>query len=124
MSEQQTQEPVTQQLTMAVEVTRGDDHLSIWVDANQNGIKDDDDVNIFVTETGGFYTESPTFVGEVDGFLRDTLKELALKYLQEPEQKEVEQKLCDVALKFVEKATTPTGAPKELPPLPPGVASN
>jgi len=123
MSEHPTTEPQAKQLTMAVEVTRGDDHLSIWVDANQNGIKDDDDVNIFVTETGGFYTESPTFVGEVDGFLRDTLKELALKYMQTPAEKEVEQKLCEVALKFVEKATTPTGASKELPPLPPGVAN-
>ena len=123
MSELQAQAE-TKQLTMAVEVTRGDDHLSIWVDANQNGIRDDDDVNIFVTEAGGFYTESPTFIGEVDGFLKDTLKELALKYLKEPGQTDVEQKLCDVALKFVEKATTATGAVKELPPLPPGVVSN
>lgn len=114
----------TKQLSVAVEVTRGDDHLSIWVDANNNGIRDDDDVNIFVTEAGGFYTESPTFVGEVDGFLRDTLKDLALKYMADPELKEVKQKLCDVSLKFVEKAITPTDKPRELPPLPPGVASN
>lgn len=124
MSEQQHTEPTTKQLTMAVEVTRGDDHLSIWVDANQNGIRDDDDVNIFVTEAGGFYTESPTFVGEVDGFLRDTLKELALTYMKSPGQKDIETKLCNVALKFVEKAITPTDKPRELPPLPPGVASN
>jgi hypothetical protein len=121
MSDAHPQPTQPQQLSMAVEVTRGDDHLSIWVDANQNGIKDDDDVNIFVTEAGGFYTESPTFVGEVDGFLRDTLKELALEYMKAPGQHAVEQKLCDVALKFVEKATTPTGEVRELPPLPPGV---
>ena len=29
----------------AVEITRRDDSLDIWVDANDNGIRDDDDVN-------------------------------------------------------------------------------
>lgn len=36
----------------AVEVTKGADHLDIWVDANNNGLRDDDDVNIFVTAGG------------------------------------------------------------------------
>jgi hypothetical protein len=60
----------------AVEITKRDDSLDIWVDANNNGTRDDDDVNIFVTAGGGFYTISPTFKQALDTTIQARIKEL------------------------------------------------
>jgi len=103
---------------MAVEITRHEDSLSIWVDANNNGVRDDDDVNIFVTQAGGFYTESPTFVGEIDEVLREKIRTLSMQILEETAEPTTETILCETALKFVQKAVTPTGEERVLPPLP------
>ena len=62
----------------AVEITQRGDSLDIWVDANNNGLRDDDDVNIFVTAGGGFYTVSPTFRHALDTTIQARIKELAV----------------------------------------------
>lgn len=90
----------------AVEITRHNDSLDIWVDANNNGKRDDDDVNIYVTAGGGFYTVSPTFKHSLDAALQNRIKELAILLLNEPHaDKAVENTLCDLALELVVKAT-------------------
>lgn len=89
----------------AVEITKGDDHLSIWVDANNNGVRDDDDVNIFVTSAGGFYTESPTFKHALDAHLRDRLKEASLALLQAGHDPVAQEHICELALQLVINAT-------------------
>lgn len=110
----------------AVEITKGDDHLSIWVDANNNGVRDDDDVNIFVTKSGGFYTESPTFKHALDTHLREKLKEASLALLIAGHDPVAEEHICDLALKLVldatrEQTATAVGAeaaqPAYYPPL-------
>ncbi len=91
----------------AVEVTRRDDSLDIWVDANNNGVRDDDDVNIYVTAGGGFYTVSPTFKHALDMAIQSRIKELAVLLLNEPHvDQAVENTLRDLALELVVKATT------------------
>lgn len=93
----------------AVELTRGEDHISIWVDANNNGVRDDEDVNIFLTKNGGFYTESPTFKGIIDTVLRDKMKQAASLLMQHAGDVDAatQQELCDLALAFVLKASKP-----------------
>lgn len=94
--------------TLAVELTRGDDHLDIWVDANNNGKRDDDDVNIFVTASGGFYTVSPTFKHALDASLQKRIKALAVALLTDPFylNERNENSLREMALELVLKATT------------------
>lgn len=90
----------------AVELTKGEDHVSIWVDANNNGLRDDDDVNIFVTKNGGFYTESASFKAALDGHLRDKLKEAAMALLEVyPRLDPVrEDQICTMALDLIVRA--------------------
>ena len=99
----------------AVEITKGDDCLDIWVDANNNGMRDDDDVNIYVTAGGGFYTTSPTFRHTLDTVLQTRIKELSIALLTQPHTtttySETENHLRDLALELVVRATsnaTPT----------------
>ena len=90
----------------AVEITRRDDSLDIWVDANDNGIRDDDDVNIYVTAGGGFYTVSPHFKHALDTAIQARIKEIAILLINEPHvDKAVEGTLRDLALELVIKAT-------------------
>jgi hypothetical protein len=94
----------------AVEITKRDDSLDIWVDANNNGKRDDDDVNIFVTAGGGFYTVSPTFRHALDSVIQTRIKELAVELLNKPQTKatatHAETILRDLALELVVKATS------------------
>lgn len=104
--------------TTAVEITRGDDHLDIWVDANNNGVRDDDDVNIFVTKNGSLYTESPNFKGQIDQILKERVRELGVALLNAPQDREIETRLCTLALEMVEKAVHAQAQQQDLPPLP------
>lgn len=95
-------------LHTAVEITRRDDSLDIWVDANNNGIKDDDDVNIYVTAGGGFYTVSPTFKNALDTVIQNRIRELAMRMLSQPEgnaQSDTHDALRALALDLVVRAT-------------------
>ena len=95
---------------LAVELNKGDDHLNIWVDANNNGVRDDDDVNIYVTSGGGFYTTSPTFKQKLDETIQTRIKALAVALLQEDGHApaKAEETLCELALELVVKATKET----------------
>src|SRR5688572_27813602 len=105
--------------TTAVEITKRDDSLDIWVDANNNGVRDDDDVNIFVTAGGGFYTISPTFRHALDQTLQMRIKALAIKLLTAPKSNsEDEQELRDLALELVIRATS-NAIPEAPPPAAP-----
>ena len=89
----------------AVEITKKGDSLDIWVDANNNGERDDDDVNIYVTAGGGFYTVSPTFKHALDTVIQNRIKQLAVMLLNEPHTDQaVENTLRDLALELVLKA--------------------
>lgn len=93
---------------LAVEITRRDDSLDIWVDANNNGVRDDDDVNIFVTAGGGFYTVSPTFKHALDTVIQGRIKELSVMLLKHGDRDDsdgIESHLRDLALELVLKAT-------------------
>lgn len=93
----------------AVELTKGLDHLDIWVDANNNGVRDDDDVNIYVTAGGGFYTVSPTFRNALDTAIQSRIKELAVALLTQPARNAAqEETLCELALELVLKAMEPS----------------
>jgi hypothetical protein len=102
---------MSQASRLAVEITRGEDHLDIWVDANNNGIRDDDDVNIYITSGGGLYTVSPTFKQALDATIQERIRELSIALLKhettEPEAK-TEETLCELALDLVLKAIKPT----------------
>lgn len=91
----------------AVEITKGVDSLDIWVDANNNGTRDDDDVNIYVTAGGGFYTISPTFKHALDTTIQARIKELSVALLTTPHTQptEAEDTLRNLALELVLKAT-------------------
>ena len=90
----------------AVEITKRDDSLDIWVDANNNGLRDDDDVNIFVTASGGFYTVSPTFKNALDTAIQARIKELAITILNQKSTGGEETTLRSLALELVVRATT------------------
>ena len=101
---------MTTNLETAVEITRGHDHLELWVDANNNGVRDDDDVNIYVTASGGFYTVSPTFKNALDALLQSRIKELAVAMLTSQNKQpdtQAETTLRNLALELVMKATQP-----------------
>ncbi len=94
--------------SLAVEITRREDSLDIWVDANNNGQRDDDDVNIFVTAGGGFYTVSPTFKQALDATIQGRIKDLSIQLLKQQTtlaNAEVEDNLRELALELVLKAT-------------------
>ncbi len=100
------------QAQLAVEIRKGADHLDIWVDANNNGVRDDDDVNIFVTASGGFYTVSPTFKQALDRAIQTRIKELAIAILSNSntfDNSSNESKLRELALELVVKASTDEG---------------
>lgn len=94
--------------TTAVEMTRYDDSIELWVDANNNGVRDDDDVNIFVTKSGGFYTVSPTFKHALDSTIQTRIKALAVAMLTDPNKQptDAENALRSLALELVLKATS------------------
>lgn len=107
------------QSQLAVEIIKGEDHVSIWVDANNNGVRDDDDVNIYVTSSGSLYTESPTFKAGLDALLKDRVRDIAVEYLKAASRDvQIESKLSELALELVVKAVNAEAKPKELPPLP------
>ena len=93
-------------LETAVEFTLGDDHLDIWVDANNNGVRDDDDVNIFISKSGSVYATSPMFKRSLDEVLRDRLRETALALLNHPQLHDdgIEHHLREISLEMVAKA--------------------
>jgi hypothetical protein len=107
----------------AVEVTKRDDSLDIWVDANNNGKRDDDDVNIYVTAGGGFYTVSPTFKHALDTAIQGRIKELAVAWLKEGGENSGQiQVLRELALDLVVKAQGLADAQEKAPliaPAPP-----
>lgn len=92
--------------SLAVEIVAGEDHLNIWVDANNNGVRDDDDVMIFVTSSGGVYAESASFKTRLDDVLKSRISELALEYMRSPSG-DVESKLGILAHEWVVKALSP-----------------
>lgn len=99
----------------AVEITKNGDSLDIWVDANNNGERDDDDVNIYVTAGGGFYTTSPTFKHALDTVIQNRIKELAVMLLNEPHAaRAVESTLCELALELVVKAQAEDEAVRDV----------
>ena len=91
----------------AVDITKLDDSLNIWVDANNNGQRDDGDVNIFITSGGGLYTISPTFRHALDTTIQERIKELGVAMLTQPNtnHSHTEQALRDLALELVLNAT-------------------
>lgn len=91
---------------LAVEVTKGDDFLNIWVDANNNGVRDDDDVNIFVSKCGNLFAESPTFKQSLDAHLKQRLQEASMALMQAGHDDTKEEEICDLALELVIKACT------------------
>ena len=105
----------------AVELTKGPDYLDIWVDTNNNGVRDDDDVNIFVTKGGSVYAESATFKAALDAHLRDRLKEASMALMERfPSTDPVaEEQICTLALQMIVKATNEAAErERQLPPLP------
>lgn len=105
-----------QNQSLAVEIKRGEDHLDIWVDANNNGLRDDDDVNIFITAGGTLYTESVNFKGTLDSGLRDKLREVAVAYMKSPSH-DMEMRLSALAHELVVKAITPQDANAPVAPV-------
>ena len=91
----------------AVELTKGPDYLDIWVDTNNNGVRDDDDVNIFVSSSGSIYAQSASFKATLDAHLKDRLKEASMALMERfPGNDPVaEQQICSIALQMIVKAT-------------------
>ena len=99
---------MTTNLNTAVEITRGADSLDIWVDANNNGIRDDDDVNIFISQSGTIYATSPLFKRPLDEVLRDRLRDTAVALLSNTgfaATADAEDTLRQLSLALVIKAT-------------------
>ena len=94
-------------LNTAVEITRGPDSLDIWVDANNNGIRDDDDVNIFISQSGTIYATSPLFKRPLDEVLRDRLRDTAVALMSNTgfATADAEDTLRQLSLALVIKAT-------------------
>ena len=91
----------------AVELTKGPDYLDIWVDTNNNGVRDDDDVNIFVSSSGNVYAQSASFKATLDAHLKERLKEASMALMERfPGSDPVaEQQICSIALQMIVKAT-------------------
>ncbi len=112
---------------LAVEVTKGDDFLNIWVDANNNGIRDDDDVNIFVSKCGNLFAESPTFKQSLDAHLKQRLKDASVALMEAGHDAVKEEEICDLALELVIKACSLPAAVEAIAaaaPQPAPAASN
>lgn len=92
------------QSRLAVEITKGDDFLNIWVDANNNGVRDDDDVNIFVSKSGHLFAESVTFKQTLDAHLKQRLQEASVALMTAGHDATMEDKICDLALELVVQA--------------------
>jgi hypothetical protein len=94
-------------LQTAVEITRGADSLDIWVDANNNGVRDDDDVNIFISQSGSIYATSPLFKRPLDAVLRDRLRDTAVALMSNAgfATADAEDTLRQLSLALVVKAT-------------------
>lgn len=110
------------QSRLAVEITKGDDFLNIWVDANNNGIRDDDDVNIFVSKCGNLFAESPTFKQALDAHLKQRLKEASVALMTTGHDSVKEEEICELALEMVIHACSQpqavaAEAPVEVAPL-------
>lgn len=102
---------------LAVEVTKGDDFLNIWVDANNNGVRDDDDVNIFISKCGNLFAESPTFKQSLDAHLKQRLQEASMALMQAGHDHVKEEEICDIALELVIRACTLPEAAQEPAPV-------
>ena len=89
---------------LAVEITKGDDFLNIWVDANNNGVRDDDDVNIFISKCGGLFAQSPTFKQSLDAHLKQRLQEASVALMTTGHDTVMEDQICDLALEMVVRA--------------------
>lgn len=96
--------------TTAVEITTGDDHVDIWVDANNNGVRDDDDVEIYITRNGSFYVDSLHLKSPLDEALKEKLRESALKLIEAQafNADNEESHLSNLALALVQKALIPS----------------
>ncbi len=92
------------QSRLAVELTKGDDFINIWVDANNNGVRDDDDVNIFVSKCGNLFAQSPTFKQTLDAHLKQRLKEASVAFMTAGHDATMEDQICDLALELVVQA--------------------
>lgn len=92
---------MSQQSRLAVEITKGDDFINIWVDANNNGVRDDDDVNIFVSKCGNLFAESPTFKQTLDAHLKLRLQEASVALMTAGHDSMKEEEICDIALELV-----------------------
>lgn len=95
---------MSHQSRLAVEITKGDDFLNIWVDANNNGVRDDDDVNIFVSKCGSLFAQSPTFKQALDAHLKQRLQEASVALMTTGHDSVVEEQICDLALEIVVRA--------------------
>lgn len=95
--------------TTAVEIATGDDHVDIWVDANNNGERDDDDVEIYITKSGSVYVDSLHLRNPLDQVLKEKLRDAAVKLIENQAfTAEVsEQHLSSLALELVQKALAP-----------------
>lgn len=95
----------------AVEITRGIDSLDIWVDANNNGVRDDDDVNIYITASGGLYTVSPTFKNPLDSDIQSRIRDIGVGILARAGSSDnyMEGKLRELALELVVRAVGDAG---------------
>lgn len=96
---------MSQQSRLAVEVIKGDDYLNIWVDANNNGVRDDDDVNIFVTRTGNVFAQNVNLKQALDTHLKQRLQEAAMAFMQADTGEVNQDEICDLALEMVIKAS-------------------
>jgi hypothetical protein len=95
---------MSQQSRLAVEITKGDDFLNIWVDANNNGVRDDDDVNIFISKCGSLFAQSPTFKQSLDAHLKQRLQEASVALMTAGHDTVMEDQICDLALELVVQA--------------------
>lgn len=103
---------------LAVELTKGDDFLNIWVDANNNGVRDDDDVNIFVSKCGNMFAQSPTFKQAIDAHLKQRLQEASVALMTAGHDSVKEEEICELALELVIQACTlPQVAAVEAAPM-------
>jgi hypothetical protein len=93
----------------AVEITAGTDHVDIWVDANNNGVRDDDDVEIYITKSGSVYVDSLHLKSPIDQLLKEKLRDAAVKLIENQafSDDNSENALSSIALELVQKALQP-----------------
>lgn len=90
----------------AVEITTGDDHVDIWVDANNNGVRDDDDVEIYITKSGSVYVDSLHLKSPIDELLKSKMRDMAVQLIENQAlgDENQESALSAIALELVQKA--------------------